>query len=284
MPRPALTTTCIVVPCYNESERLQVPAIERFLQETRQISFLFVNDGSRDQTPALLQSLAGSWPDRVHAWSLSRNCGKAEAVRRGILKAIDLEFHQIGFWDADLATPLDAIPEFTRVLERHAAVDVVWGTRQPLLGREIRRNPRRFLLGRIYSNLSAWACNVPVYDASCGAKLFRNSKVLRPLFDRPFHSRWIFDVEILSRLQRLSARQGNGSLRAALYELPVDRWDEVPGSKIRPGTFVTAFLELLQIGFRHYLGSEASLSPAVVEEPAALLEIPSIPWQPRLVA
>ena len=42
---------CLVVPCYIEEHRLDVPAFECFLQACPEVSFCFVNDGSRDRTP-----------------------------------------------------------------------------------------------------------------------------------------------------------------------------------------------------------------------------------------
>ena len=58
------------------------------------------------------------------------------------------------------------------------------------------------------------------YDTQCGAKLFRR-EVVRKLFQDPFLSRWIFDVEIYCRL---------GHER--ILEYPVKEWRDVPGSKV----------------------------------------------------
>src|SRR5690349_8563673 len=98
--------TIVVVPCYNEEHRLPVQAFEEFVS-SHDVEFLFVNDGSRDGTLKLLQSLAKSNPQRFAVLDLERNRGKAEAVRRGILAAADRKPDFVGFWDADLATPLD---------------------------------------------------------------------------------------------------------------------------------------------------------------------------------
>ena len=143
MPVKSVSKTGIVVPCYNESNRLDFKAITEFLQSEPEVSLLFVDDGSRDSTADLLSELVQKRPTQVGAWSLETNCGKAEAVRRGIMNAIDLGYEQIGFWDADLATPLTAIPDFIRVLDKHAEIDVVWGSRTRFLGRRVRRDKNR---------------------------------------------------------------------------------------------------------------------------------------------
>jgi hypothetical protein len=64
----------------------------------------------------------------------------------------------------------------------------------------------------------------------------------------PFLSRWIFDVELLARLQATC-----GDLESSAFELPVETWRDVGGSKVRPRDFVRAARELVQIGWRYRL-------------------------------
>src|ERR1041384_6274866 len=78
-----------------------------------------------------------------------------------------------------------------------------WGPRRGLrwwLGR--RGPPRRHYLGRIFATAVSLALHSPVYDTQCGAKLFRPGAPLRDALSAPFRSRWIFDVELLARLDR----------------------------------------------------------------------------------
>ena len=107
----------IVVPCYNQESRLDVPKFRDFMSSSHSIVFLFVNDGSTDGTLQLLESLKKSDPTKFAILNLQQNCGKAEAVRRGFLSAIESQPDYVGFWDADLATPLDVIGEFIDVAE-----------------------------------------------------------------------------------------------------------------------------------------------------------------------
>ena len=101
----------------------------------------------------------------------SRNSGKAEAVRRGILAALDDSPEYVGFWDADLATPLDEIPHFCRVLDEHpgsGSSSVLgygcWATASTVA--------RCGTLGRLMPTWPA-SSRVGIYDTQCGAKLFR---------------------------------------------------------------------------------------------------------------
>ena len=106
----------IVVPCYNEAKRLNVAAFHEFAAQGHRQTFLFVNDCSTDDTHDVLKTLRRSDRRRFAMLDLPRNSGKAEAVRQGMLKALTQNPAFVGYWDADLATPLDAIPQFVDVL------------------------------------------------------------------------------------------------------------------------------------------------------------------------
>jgi dolichyl-phosphate beta-glucosyltransferase len=245
----------LVVPCYNEERRLDVEAFRRVSVIGHDIDFLFVNDGSHDGTLGLLESLHASDPTRFAVLDLERNSGKAEAVRRGFVEAMKQPAGYIGFWDADLATPLAELAGFLEIFESRPPIRIVMGARVRLLGREISRRPSRHYFGRIGATLISSTLHLAVYDTQCGAKVFRNDETLRAVFDRPFLSRWIFDVEIIARyVQRL----GRDAVARAVYELPVTRWRDVTGSKVKSHDFLRALHDLWKIR-RAYGGSSGSV-------------------------
>ena len=235
----------IVVPCYNERARLDVAAFDRFLTRTDGVGLIFVDDGSEDGTASVLQELASRFPARVVVMDLRTNHGKAEAVRVGMLRAMDLGAEYAGYFDADLATPLEAVSEFAETLDRHADLQFVIGARVALLGRSISRKASRHYFGRIFATAASIVLALPVYDTQCGAKLLRVSDRARSLFSQPFGSRWIFDVELFARyLSRYGGPDG-------LYELPLRRWTDVGGSKLRWRDFVRSGAEMAEI-YRTY--------------------------------
>lgn len=243
----------VVIPCYNEAERLPLKAYRDFLSDeaTRDIHLLFVNDGSQDGTLALLEGLCRSFPERASLLDQQPNRGKAEAVRQGMLHVIQSGRADVtGFWDADLATPLAQIRDLLSLLRANSELHLVLGARVRLLGREIRRQPLRHYLGRCFATAVSVLLHMPVYDTQCGAKLFRITDELKQVLSEPFRSRWIFDVEILARY--LDFHHGNArALEREMYEYPLPEWTDIGGSKVRPGDFLRAFGELAGIYRRH---------------------------------
>jgi glycosyltransferase involved in cell wall biosynthesis len=247
-----MASACIIVPCYNEERRLDLASFKDFIGSPHRVTFLFVNDGSTDGTLRLLQSLSLSEPARFTVLNLSKNRGKAEAVRQGYLSAGESRPDYIGFWDADLATPLVAIVQFIEVAESRAELEMVIGARVKLLGRRIERRRSRHYLGRVFATAVSAVLDLEVYDTQCGAKLFRTSPVIKALFEKPFHSRWIFDVEIIARL--VESRRGTAlpQPEQVIYEFPLTEWADIPGSKLTYGDFFRAAWELLQIRRRYF--------------------------------
>jgi glycosyltransferase involved in cell wall biosynthesis len=236
--------TTLVVPCYNEETRLQVGEFQRFAAAHSQIRFVMVDDGSQDQTADILAGLVAARPRQFEAVSLAVNSGKAEAVRQGMVHALDSGADSVGFVDADLATPLGEVLRLIDVLERRPDVSVVVGSRLSLAGHAIQRRLIRRLLGRCFAAVASSLIGLPLRDTQCGLKLFRTTDVARRMFADPFRSRWIFDVELLARL---IVAEGREAAIAQIYEMPLEKWSEVAGSKLKSGDFVKAVGELLGI-------------------------------------
>lgn len=230
-----MTKTIIIVPCYNEAERLDLESF-RPLFETDGIELLFVDDGSKDDTLSVLSEFADA-NEKISVLPLSPNGGKGEAVRQGMLEAVKRAPDWIGFIDADMATPADQVIRLTwRCSEED--FDVVIGSRIAYHGSEIDRRFSRHYLGRVFATAASLTLGERVYDTQCGAKFFRNNEVLKNVLAERFHSRWAFDVELLGRLL------ADG---ASVLEVPLRRWVDVPGSKIGFKSMVKAGLDLVQI-------------------------------------
>jgi dolichyl-phosphate beta-glucosyltransferase len=239
---------CLVVPCYNEASRLNVAAFDRFLGARPTAHLCFVNDGSTDGTEEVLAPLTAGRPQRVLVLSLPKNAGKAEAVRQGMLRAATWKpFGYIGYWDADLATPLDEVDAMLQTTAARTDCVMVLGLRLKRLGAGVERSAARHYLGRVFATCASLVLRLPVYDTQCGAKLVQGAMVPQ-LFDEPFRSRWIFDVELLARLRNLV---GVERMRTRVVEYPLQQWHDVRGSKVSPMAWVRAPRELLTIWRRY---------------------------------
>jgi len=235
------------VPCYNEEERLDVGAFAAFSRANTDVSFVLVNDGSTDDTLAILERMAALPDGRFACLDSQPNAGKAEAVRRGVLRALSERPDFVGYWDADLATPLSELARFVDVLVARSDVTVVLGSRVGLPRRQIARGLLRFYAGRLFATLAARTLALDLYDTQCGAKLFRVGPGLARVFEAPFDTNWSFDVEILARVR---AQKGPGAA-AAICELPLTTWSDIAGSKVHSLDFLRALVEVGRI-YRRY--------------------------------
>ena len=149
-----------------------------------------------------------------------------------MLHALALDGCKItGFWDADLATPLEQIVDLAAVLLADPKLLMVFGARVRLLGRNIQRQPVRHYLGRCFATTASTLLRLPIYDTQCGAKLFRITPELGVVLADPFQSRWIFDVELLARFMARH-RGAPDAVRDRIYEYPlpgVDRCSRIKG-------------------------------------------------------
>jgi glycosyltransferase involved in cell wall biosynthesis len=240
-------TLVLVVPCFNEERRLHPEAFVAFAASRPEVRLQFVDDGSTDGTPAILEGIRAAAPAPVDLVRLPANQGKAAAVREGTLAGLRLAPQLIGFWDADLSTPLAAVDDFLAFAAARPEIDIILGSRVMLMGRDIRREAWRHYLGRVFATGVSLSLGLPVYDTQCGAKVLRANEAVAALFAAPFHSPWIFDVELLARYLALPAAPGEPARRDRIYELAVPVWHHVPGSKLRTADFLRAAFELLYI-------------------------------------
>ena len=227
-----MSQTVLTIPCFNEASRFAPAAFEAL---TRELSLLFVDDGSTDDTAAILARFCEDvGPDRARLLCLEKNVGKGEAVRRGLEAAAAEGAAMTGYADADLATPPEELIRLASEL-RDGSATVVLGSRVAHLGAQVERGAMRHYLGRVFATGASWILRARVYDTQCGAKFFEVTQGFSRAIATPFASRWAFDVELIGRL----LIEGE-----EIVEVPLRRWQDVPGSKLRVTSMVRAGVEL----------------------------------------
>jgi dolichyl-phosphate beta-glucosyltransferase len=212
----------VVIPCFNEAERIGATAretLEYLETNSPESELIIVNDGSTDETSAIARDALA--PAKIETRLLENfpNRGKGAAVRTGLLAAA----RPIGlFFDADLSTPLGEIPKVIEPIA-NGDVDLAFGSRaldRKLIG--IHQPWRREQAGRVFNLLVRLATGMPFWDTQCGFKAFRLG-VCRPILERARVQGFAFDVELLFLAYRAGLR---------LREIPV-HWNHAEGSKVR---------------------------------------------------
>ncbi|MCR4689678.1 MAG: glycosyltransferase family 2 protein [Saccharofermentans sp.] len=163
----------LVVPCYNEEQALPIlyEALTKVRAEVtdKDFEFIFVNDGSRDKTSAVMKDLASQDKD-VKYLIFSRNFGKEAAMYAGLEKA---KGDYIAILDADMQDPPSLIPQMIRDLDS-GEWDIVAARRVTRKGEP---KIRSFFARRFYRLINGM-CDVEIAD---GARDFRLMR--RPVVD-----------------------------------------------------------------------------------------------------
>ena len=163
----------LIVPCYNEEESL--PILYKALTDVRSevknktFEFIFVNDGSRDNTLKVIKELAAGDPC-VNYVSFSRNFGKEAAMYAGLEHS---KGEYVAILDADMQDPPSLIPSMIKDLDDDVA-DIVAARR---VTREGEPKIRSFFARTFYKLINKM-CEVEIAD---GARDFRLMK--RPVVD-----------------------------------------------------------------------------------------------------
>ena len=157
----------IVIPVFNEEESIQhlKSALDEALVDFKKSwEVIFVDDGSRDSTDQVLESLASSDPEHTKVVILRRNFGQTTAIAAGIDHASG---EVIVLSDADLQNDPGDIPLLVAKLEE--GYDVVSGWRKNRQDAFITRT----LPSRIANGLISWVTGVHLHDYGCTLKAYR---------------------------------------------------------------------------------------------------------------
>jgi glycosyltransferase involved in cell wall biosynthesis len=198
----------VIIPVYNEAKRL--PKALTICRRRPNWEFIFVSDGSTDQTNSLIRS-AGY---KLIAYPANR--GKGFALKQGVASAGQ---PLILITDVDFSTPLSELPKLAAKI---AGADIVIGSRKTAGAQILRRQPAlREFLGRQFTNLTNFWLGTKVSDITCGFKLFQ-APVAKKLFALSKINRWGYDAEILFLAKKLHYR---------VAEVPV-KWKNDPNTKV----------------------------------------------------
>ena len=236
---------CIIIPCYNEEFRFQTENFITFLKSQQDLDLCFVNDGSSDNTITILNDLKATFSN-VSVFNLDKNVGKAEAIRYAVLN-LDAKKHEyLAYLDADLSTSLDEMIRLTSFIS--VTAKFIIGSRIKKLNSSIERSQLRHISGRFLATVvHTFILKMPIYDTQCGAKVIE-TKLAKDIFKQPFVSKWLFDIELLLRTNKL---KGNDFCKEAILEVPLKKWHDKGDSKITFFDLLKVPTDLIKIYFQY---------------------------------
>jgi len=231
----------VVIPCYNEAERLLSGDFKKFVHKNLGYHLCFVNDGSKDNTLEVLQELRKGNEDYISIYDCEKNGGKAEAVRLGMLHlAKQSQFDYIGFLDADLSTNFNDFQDLVATIST-SKYKIVSGSRMARMGADIAKESARAIISKTINLIIRKTLGMEINDTQCGAKIM-TKEIVEKTFQKKFLTRWLFDVEIFMRMKKV---YGSDEAKKLICEKPLNRWVHVDGSKL---SFKDSFKIIGQIG------------------------------------
>lgn len=253
---PASVELSVIVPAYNEEERLPMMMDEalEYLEERKKklksftYEVIVVDDGSKDKTTQTAQSYCNKYgSDKIRVLTLAKNRGKGGAIRLGIFSA---RGHYLLFADADGASKFSDFTklenEMKNMKKDSSNRAVVCGSRAHLEEESIaQRSFFRTILMKGFHFVVWFLCVRGIKDTQCGFKLLsREAAVI--LFSNLHVERWAFDVDMLFLAQYFNIPVGEVAIN----------WTEIEGSKMVPVfSWIQMGKDIILIRLRYFLGA-----------------------------
>lgn len=224
----------IIVPAYNESERLP-KTLRRFQEylskQAYNYEILVVNDGSKDNTADVVRPMEKEIKN-LRFIDRKKNCGKGYTVMEGMLAAqgkIRL------FTDADNATDISHFDKMRPLFDKNYEVVICSRDSKDAPGahQAVSQPWWKRTLGNMGNLYIQWMAVRGIWDTQCGFKAFRDFAAKR-IFKQLKTYRWAFDVEILAIARKLDYKIGI---------IPAD-WKNDPNTRV---SFMSYFKTLWEV-------------------------------------
>lgn len=219
----------VIVPLLNEEESLPelYGWIARVLSGRFSFEVIFIDDGSKDGSWAVIQSIQKENPQHVKGVRFLRNYGKSAALNTGFQRATG---RVVVTMDADLQDSPDELPELYRMITEDG-YDLVSGWKKK------RYDPiAKTLPTKLYNQATRLMSGIKLHDFNCGLKAYRNDVVK--------------NIEVFGEMHRyipvMAKRAGFGYIGEKVVE---HRARKYGSSKFGLERFLNGFLDLLTITF-----------------------------------
>ena len=236
----------LIIPFYNEVERFDLnKLVELSKISSGLIDIYLINDGSKDDLPEQISSLIQNQQlENVSLITSEKNLGKANAIRFGFNSIPNLitSYKFFGFTDADFSSPPYEIFEVARIACRNE-FEFNFGVRVPTKQNIIQTSRFRFLQGRLFSFLVKLVLRSSISDSQCGLKYMKINKNMEEIFQKEFMNRWLIDLEILCRANKLS--------KIKVCEIILLEWVHVRKSKTKISDLPMVIRGIIKLRFNY---------------------------------
>ncbi len=244
-------TYSIVIPAYNESERITASLAKVLAYIEAQgwtAEVIVVNDGSRDNTAEIVRGYMREHPI-VRLLENPGNKGKGYSVRHGMMEG---RGDILLLSDADLSSPIYEARKLFDAIENGGA-DIAIGSRWLQKETQTQRQPfYRQVSGRVFNLMLRVVLGLKQKDTQCGFKAFTR-QAAQSVFPPQRIERWGFDPEILFLADKFKLKT---------VEVPVE-WANDDRSKINPLTDgFRMFWEMMRVRWYSLTGQYDHLKPA----------------------
>lgn len=163
----------VIIPMFNEEGGAE-PCVRRVCEELSRVPqrnvLIVINDGSRDRTWKVLQSIAPEIEGLILI-NHPQNRGYGAALKTGIQKAGDEGFDYVLFMDSDLTNDPTDIPKFVEKMEE--GFDVIKASRYTKGGGVHGVPTRRIIISRIGNYFARFLYGLPIHDCTNGFRAVR---------------------------------------------------------------------------------------------------------------
>ncbi|MEY4667970.1 MAG: hypothetical protein RL518_669 [Pseudomonadota bacterium] len=224
----------LVIPVYNEAGHLAefLKQVDALALEGVEKELVIIDDCSRDESRAILQSFQFSSPVKMHFQEV--NQGKGAAIRKGVeLATGDI----IGVQDADFEYSMDDIPAIIAPLVAGKA-DVVFGSRFKATVVQVHRT-FHYLVNRLLTTLSNLCSGLYLTDMETCYKFFKADVIKNIKLES---ARFGFEPEITAKI---------AGLKLKIIEVPI--WyfprNYLEGKKITWKDGIAALIHIVTFNF-----------------------------------
>ena len=235
----ALMKSLIIFPYYNEAKRIDLISLQKFITFVG-VDVLFISDGSTDNTTELISKMLDQVKVNVKIVELTKNIGKTNALRIGMLRSLEAGYDLVLTQDVDLPYSGEDAKRAIRLMKTDK-VDIYSGARVRLAGSDILRSPLRQWAGRVIATIIYVFYSKDFYDPQSPCKVY-NLKSIQDHLIKKFKSRWFGDVELLFRSR-------NNRKPLVCREFLLEEWQDKPDGKLKIISVFKVFADLIKIRF-----------------------------------